>query len=111
LPFILYNYHNTIQQHLHYRLYKLVQPRHVLYLAVDGVAPRAKMNQQRSRRFRSAKEAEVTASEIIARGGVNLESHKRFDSNCITPGTDFMLKLSIAMQKVSTRQSMMTLLL
>ena len=81
-------------------LYKLVQPRKVLYLAVDGVAPRAKMNQQRSRRFRSAKEAEITAGEIIARGGgKELESAKRFDSNCITPGTDFMLKLSLAMKK------------
>ena len=78
-----------------------MRPGRLLYLAVDGVAPRAKMNQQRSRRFRSAKEAEVAASERLARGENTdaLESHRRFDSNCITPGTDFMLKLSLAMQK------------
>jgi 5'-3' exonuclease len=82
----------------------MVQPTKVLYLAVDGVAPRAKMNQQRSRRFRSAKEAEVTEGEIIARskGGAlpdELKDKKRFDSNCITPGTDFLLKLNLALQK------------
>jgi hypothetical protein len=80
------------------RIYKLVRPRKVLYLAVDGVAPRAKMNQQRSRRFRSAKEAEQLAGELLARNG-KLDTTNRFDSNCITPGTDFMLKLSLAMQK------------
>ena len=87
-------YHSTILV----RLYKLVQPTQVLYLAVDGVAPRAKMNQQRSRRFRSAKEMEQTAAEILARQGT-LSLENRFDSNCITPGTDFMLKLSLALQK------------
>uniref|UniRef100_A0A7S3PYG8 Xrn1 N-terminal domain-containing protein n=1 Tax=Chaetoceros debilis TaxID=122233 RepID=A0A7S3PYG8_9STRA len=80
------------------RLYKIVRPRKVLYLAVDGVAPRAKMNQQRSRRFRSSREAEELAATILARDG-KLPEGKSFDSNCITPGTDFMLKLSIAMTK------------
>ena len=87
------------------RLYKMVQPNQVLYLAVDGTAPRAKMNQQRSRRFRSAKEAEQLAADLAAREnfkGKELkidENKQRFDSNCITPGTDFMLKLSLALQK------------
>lgn len=80
------------------RLYKLVRPRRLLYLAVDGVAPRAKMNQQRARRFRSSKEAEELASTILARDGT-LPQGTKFDSNCITPGTDFMLKLSLALHK------------
>jgi len=80
------------------RLYKIVKPKKVLYLAVDGVAPRAKMNQQRSRRFRSSKEAEALAATILARDG-SLPEQDAFDSNCITPGTDFMLKLGLAMRK------------
>ncbi|GAB0489187.1 hypothetical protein MMPV_000404 [Pyropia vietnamensis] len=75
------------------RLFRIVKPSSLLFLAVDGVAPRAKMNQQRSRRFRSAKDAERNLSEAIARGD-DIPDGTPFDSNCITPGTKFMADLS-----------------
>lgn len=69
------------------------RPRQLLYIAVDGVAPRAKMNQQRERRFKP-KEEEDGHTE----GG--------FDANCITPGTPFMYRLHCSLIKyIENRQS------
>ncbi|XP_055337742.1 5'-3' exoribonuclease 1-like [Paramacrobiotus metropolitanus] len=80
-----------------------IRPQGILYLAVDGVAPRAKMNQQRGRRFRSAKDA--YEQELIARReGKPLPPGERFDSNCITPGTDFMERLDKHLQYMITRK-------
>lgn len=55
-------------------LVETVQPKKRLFLCVDGTAGMSKMNQQRSRRFKSVKDSQ---SPI-------------FNSSCISPGTQFM---------------------
>ncbi|KOC61668.1 5'-3' exoribonuclease 1 [Habropoda laboriosa] len=73
-------------------LFRMIQPQKLFFIAIDGVAPRAKINNQRSRRFRSAKYAETQEAKLKAKG-VILPEQPKFDSNCITPGTIFMAKL------------------
>ena len=41
---------------------------------------------------RSAREAQSVVDKAVSRGQV-LPTEERFDSNCITPGTEFMWKL------------------
>lgn len=74
-------------------LFGKIKPKKLFYMAVDGVAPRAKMNQQRARRFRTALDAE-NAKEKAIQQGLEMPKEDAFDSNCITPGTEFMQKLT-----------------
>lgn len=87
-------------------LFSMIKPKKIFFMAVDGVAPRAKMNQQRGRRFNSAKDAEKMEEAAKKKGEV-LPTEARFDSNCITPGTVFMARLQEQLQyfvayKIST---------
>lgn len=59
-----------------------VKPRDVLMLAVDGVAPLGKIQQQRERRYKN----------------ILKEVDPPFDSTCITPGTQFMIELDYSLQ-------------
>lgn len=74
-------------------LFGKIKPKQLFFMAIDGVAPRAKMNQQRARRFRTALDVEKARDKAISEG-VEMPKEEPFDSNCITPGTEFMAKLS-----------------
>ena len=64
-----------------------VKPTEGVYIAVDGVVPMAKMRQQRMRRFKSSAFAEEGT----------------WDTNAITPGTDFMKKLRFKLEALCAK--------
>lgn len=76
-----------------------VKPKKGVYIAIDGVVPMAKMRQQRLRRFKSA---------WLTQNGLN-EGHEAgkevWDTNAITPGTEFMAKLRTRLEKVCTTKT------
>ncbi|KAF6779372.1 hypothetical protein AHF37_01266 [Paragonimus kellicotti] len=65
-------------------LVQLIRPQKTLFLAVDGVAPRAKMTQQRARRFQSVQEARTAKANAEKRGEVT--EGEPFDPCVISPG-------------------------
>lgn len=77
-------------------LCKLIPDLDLIYIALDGVPPRAKMEQQRARRFHSVCKKKKATSINDKYGDLLDKTNYNFhlDTNMITPGTEFMTKLS-----------------
>lgn len=78
-----------------------IAPTKMLYIAVDGSCPRAKMQQQRKRRFMSVwRNEKIRELHQTKESSAYETSHTHvWDSNIVTPGTDFMKAFDIALDK------------
>lgn len=71
---------------------QIVQPDQLVYIAFDGVAPVAKLDQQRDRRFKSAYQSNL--SKLV----LKTSAVDPFNTAAITPGTPFMHELNRRIQ-------------
>jgi 5'-3' exoribonuclease 1 len=81
---------NNVIEYLE-KMITIANPQKCIYLAIDGVAPVAKMKQQRLRRFKSISDKKIFDSIKL--------KHKKdipyfWNNSAITPGTQFMKKLT-----------------
>jgi 5'-3' exonuclease len=78
------------------KIIKRCPPKNLLYIAIDGVAPFAKQQQQRKRRYLSA----YTNALIEKCKKENNIKFISWDTNQITPGTEFMKQLNAFLKKI-----------
>jgi 5'-3' exonuclease len=68
-----------------------IKPTNTIYIAIDGVAPMAKIKHQRMRRFKSVYDKKII--EDLSKK-YSHEYQKEWNTSAITPGTIFMDKLT-----------------
>lgn len=71
----------------------LIKPKKGIMIAIDGVAPRAKMNNQRNRRFMASKTQHQVNDFLINTLKIS-PNIVYFKNNSISPGTEFMIELN-----------------
>lgn len=70
----------------YHEIVNYIKPKKLIYIAIDGVVPLAKMDQQRKRRYRSAADR-IVHNELQQKYNIPIETN---DFNMISPGTQFM---------------------
>ena len=84
------------------KLIRHVNPKKGVYVSIDGVAPVAKMKQQRSRRFKSVHDRKLWEN-------IKKKHTKKipffWNNSAITPGTEFMRKLHFKILEWSSKQT------
>jgi hypothetical protein len=79
---------NKIEEYI-----SIIKPSQTVIIAFDGVAPVAKLEQQRSRRYKSGYQNE------ISRAIFKKEKDDAWNTTAITPGTKFMSELNLSISK------------
>ena len=72
---------------------KQIKPTELVYISFDGIAPFAKLKQQRDRRFKSQYTKQILHSIL------NKKTTEEWDTCAITPGTTFMKNLDAYVKK------------
>ena len=80
----------------------LIRPQNTIVIAFDGVAPVAKLEQQRSRRYKSWYQTELSANIL------KKENKNAWNTASITPGTKFMAELNHTVSSHFTSKSKQT---
>lgn len=75
-----------------------IKPDNLVYIAFDGVAPVAKLEQQRTRRYKSQLNEKINKE-------IKQDYKESFDRCAITPGTNFMKKLNSYVSKYFHNQN------
>ena len=78
---------------------RILNPNNIIFIAFDGVAPVAKLEQQRSRRYKSLYQ------NNIAKGIFKDTKPDPWNTTAITPGTVFMNQLNSEIKKVFNNPS------
>ena len=84
---------------------EVAKPTQLVYIAIDGPAPRCKMHQQRCRRYKKIYEASIRRMVYEKHG--RFDADEVWDTSNITPGSEFMYNLNRAM-KGAIRQGRFT---